>query len=104
MKVLRATIVHPRSGQIDAALGIFQELDRHLATQPGFIESYELENNVAGKTLGRVGVWESREAVDHAANDHHTLAVRSRLLSQCHGDCQELIFEVVAERHAASSA
>ena len=100
MKVLRATIVHPKSGEVAAATQILHELDRHLSGLPGFIESYELENDVKDEALGRVGIWESREATDHAANDTHTLAVRSRLLRLCHDDCQELIFEIVGERHA----
>jgi len=100
MKILRSTIVHPRSNDEAAAIELLRELDRHLAGMPGFIESYELESDVKGQTLGRVGIWESREAVDRAANDSHTLAVRSRLLSHCHDDCQELIFDIVGERHA----
>ena len=100
MKILRATIVRPRSGELTVVTEILRELDRHLAGMPGFIESYVLENDVRGETLGRVGVWETREATDHAATDTHTLAVRSRLLSHCHADCQELIFEIVGERHA----
>ena len=67
---------------------------------PDFIESDKLESDVKGETLGRVGIWESREATDRAANDTYTLAVRSRPLSHCHDDCQELIFEIVGERHA----
>ena len=100
MKILRATIVRPRSGELELATGIIHELDRHLSGMPGFIESYELENDVLGQTLGRVGIWESREAVNRAANDMGTLAIRSRLLNHCHDECQELIFEIVGERHA----
>ena len=67
MKILIATIMQLRSGDPATATQIVREIDRHLAGMPGFIESYEPENDVQGATSGRGRIWESREATDHAA-------------------------------------
>ena len=54
MKVLRSTYVHPKNGAAGAVQELLDELDGFLSKQPGFIESYELENT---GSLGQVSVW-----------------------------------------------
>ena len=45
MKVLRSTYIHPKNGAAGAVQALLDELDGFLSKQPGFIESYELENH-----------------------------------------------------------
>lgn len=98
MKVLRSTYVHPKNGAAGAVQELLDELDGFLAKQPGFIESYELENT---GSLGQVSVWESREAADHAATQAHTIAVRSRIHRLSQPDLHEQLLTVTGERHGA---
>ena len=98
MKVLRSTLVRPKQGVSEALHELIHELDGYLSTQPGFVESYELEEN---GSFGRVCVWESRQAADRAANQVHTIAVRSRIHGLSEPDPREQMLHVVSERHAA---
>ena len=98
MKVLRSTLVHPKNGATGAVHELFDELDGFLAKQPGFIESYDLENT---GSLGQVSIWESREAADHAATQPHTIAVRSRIHRLSQPDLREQLLTVTGERHGA---
>ena len=100
MKVLRTTIVEPRLGHERGVAELLRELDEHFSQLPGFVESYDLEDSGDG-TMGRVGLWESREATDHAANLEHTLALRSRLHRLTKPDRQERLWEVTSEHHAS---
>ena len=98
MKVLRSTLIHPKNGATGALHGLLDELDGYLSKQPGFVESYELETT---GSLGRISIWESREAADHAATQPHTIAVRSRIHRFSQPDLREQILTVTGERHAA---
>lgn len=103
MKVLRTTVVRPLPGREQEVAELLRELNAHLATQPGFVESYELEDNEDREVLGRVAVWESRQAADRAANTVHTIALRARLQALSRPETDRL-FEVVSERHAEAEA
>ncbi len=98
MKVLRSTYVHPKNGAAGAVQELLDELDGFLSKQPGFIESYELENT---GSLGQVSIWESRQAADHAAIQPHTIAVRSRIHRLSQPDLREQLLTVTGERHGA---
>lgn len=98
MKVLRSTLVSPRKGEEEALSELLHELDGYLSTQPGFVESYEVAEN---DSLGRVSVWESRQAADHAATQVHTIALKSRIRGRSNPDLSERMLRVTGERHAA---
>ena len=98
MKVLRSTLVSPRKGEAEALSKLLHLLDGYLSTQPGFVESYELAEN---NSLGRVSVWESRQAADHAATRVHTIALKSQIQRHSNPDLSERMLRVTGERHAA---
>jgi hypothetical protein len=100
MKVIRTTLVKPRPGTEREVSGLLRELGSFLATQPGFVESFELEDEGDG-VLARIGVWESREAADRAASQVHTIATRARLHSLSQRSDERLL-DVVAERRASA--
>ena len=101
MKVIRTTLLHPRSGRQAIAIELLDALDSHLSTQPGFVESFELANDPDHQTLGRVSVWEDRKAANRAATQTRTIALKSRLQIQCKPGAEEHLLEVVSERRAA---
>ena len=101
MKVLRTTLLHPRSGRQALAIELLDALDNHLSHQPGFVESFELAGDVDKRTLGRVSVWEDRKAADRAAIQIRTIALKSQLQIQCLPGTEEHMLEVVSERRAA---
>ena len=76
MKIVRTTVVKPRAGFETRTAAILRELDEHLALQPGFLESYEVVEEPG--QLGRIALWESREAADRAAKLDRTIALRAR--------------------------
>ncbi|MEE9285913.1 MAG: antibiotic biosynthesis monooxygenase [Dehalococcoidia bacterium] len=98
MKIVRTTLVRPRPGFESQVAALLRDLDDSLAKQPGFLESYEVEEEPG--QIGRVALWESREAADRAAKLDHTIAVRARLhsLSRPHGE--EHLMAVTSEKHA----
>ena len=101
MKVIRTTIVTPREGHAEEVSSLLKELGTYLAKEPGFIEAYAFRDE--GK-LGRVSVWESREAADHAANQVHTIALRAKVHALTLPDRQERMAEIKSEHHAATAA
>ena len=101
MKVIRTTILTPREGSAEDVASLLRELGEYLSKEPGFIEAYAFKDD--GK-LGRVSVWESREAADHAANQVHTIALRARIHAVTLPDRQERLAEIKSEYHAAVEA
>ena len=98
MKVIRTTVVKPKLGADREVAGLLKELGSFLASQPGFIESFELAEEADG-VHARIGVWASKEDADRAANQVHTIAIRARLHSLSQRSDERLL-GVVAERRA----
>ncbi|MBI3743549.1 MAG: hypothetical protein HY261_04605 [Chloroflexi bacterium] len=99
MKVIRTTVVKPRSGSEREVACLLKELGSFLASQPGFIESFELAADEADGVHARIGVWASKEDADRAANQVHTIAIRARLHSLSQRSDERLL-GVVSERRA----
>jgi len=90
---VRLSLSKPRPQSREQALSIEDHLLSHFVALPGFVDGYRLEGS---EYVGRVTVWESPEAADHAANDSHTMASRSRLIElqlPTEKDTLELSFE-----------
>lgn len=101
MKVIRTTLVTPLKGAEDDVVKILDEIGEHMAKQPGFIEAYTFEED--GK-IGRLGMWESREDADHAANQLHTMALRSKMNGLTLPVREERLLEIRSERHGNAAA
>jgi hypothetical protein len=90
---VRLSLSKPAAQSRQEALGIEDHLLAHFSTLPGFVEGYRLENP---DYIGRVTLWDSQSAADHAAGDSHTMASRSRLVElqlMREADTFELSFE-----------
>lgn len=100
MKIVRTTVVRPRAGFETRTAALLRELDEHLALQPGFLESYEVAEEPG--QLGRIALWESREAADWAAKLDRTIALRARLHNLNGLSSEEHLLAVTSERHSGS--
>ena len=100
MKIVRTTVVRPRAGFETRTAALLRELDEHLALQPGFLESYEVVEEPG--QLGRIALWESREAADWAAKLDRTIALRARLHNLNGLSSEEHLLAVTSERHPGS--
>ncbi len=100
MKIIRETIIRPQKGFEKDVAGTLAELGDHLAGQPGFIEGYTLDGLEDAGLLARISVWESRDAADRSAVLDHTIALRAKLQRLAQPGTQELLLDIVSERHA----
>ncbi len=100
MKIVRTTVIRPRAGFETRAVALLRELDEHLALQPGLLESYEVVEEPG--QVGRIALWESREAADRAAKLDRTIAIRARLHSLSASSSEEHLLAVTSERHPGS--
>ena len=85
MPYVRISLVAPKAGHRDEVITIENELVKHFRSLPGFLEGYRLNSDYH---VGRVTVWDSEASADAVANNQHTLALRSQLLSMI-GDSME---------------
>jgi hypothetical protein len=83
---VRMSLVKAKPGNEAAVAMIEDDLMAFFAKQPGYIHGYQI---FAGDSEGRVGrltLWESDHAADHAAQTPHVLAQRSELLLLIEGN------------------
>ncbi|MBM4405586.1 MAG: hypothetical protein FJ039_05300 [Chloroflexi bacterium] len=104
MKIVRETIIRPAKGYEKEVAATLEELGDFLATQPGFIEGYTLDGINEAGLLARISVWESRDLADRSAMLDHTIALRAKLQRMAQPGTQELLLEIVSERHAEAVA
>jgi len=95
---IRVSYMHPKAGNEDRLREILQGLSAFYRTQPGYLSGYLLEPYAsatdAGKRFGRVGLWEDEHAAERAAQDAHSMALRSELARIVEEDShRELTFE-----------
>jgi heme-degrading monooxygenase HmoA len=75
--------MHPKEGQEARLKELLQKLSTHYHEQPGYQSGYIL-NPYSGapnddRRWGRVGLWDSEDAAEHAAQTEHSMALRSEL-------------------------
>jgi len=85
----RLSLTTPREGALAEVERIERELLAFFRTRPGFQRGFRL---TAEDRVGRATVWNSEADADHAANQQHTLSLRSRLMQLVEED-MELAFE-----------
>lgn len=79
--------------------GLLEALDNHLGSQPGYILGFRFASLEGGDQVGRVSVWASREAANHAAGLTHTVALRSEIHLFIQPGHVEDLFEIVGSKN-----
>ena len=79
MYYLRISLLVPLEGYEAEVRRLEEDLLAFLALRPGFVDGYLLTAE-GSPDVGRVTIWQSEADADHAANQDHVLALRSRLL------------------------
>jgi len=80
---VRISYMHPKSGNEARVREILQELSSFYHSQPGYQSGYLLDPyegaRSAATRLGRVGIWDSEDAAEHAGQQEHSMALRAEL-------------------------
>ncbi|MFA7296461.1 MAG: hypothetical protein WC211_04640 [Dehalococcoidia bacterium] len=79
MPYVRVSLMRPRHGEEARVRELIDRLVGFFSQQPGFITGYRLEPVEPDGYMGRIGVWESAEQADHAAQADFDLALRSQM-------------------------
>ena len=80
---VRISYMHPKEGQEDRLKGILRDLSAFYREQSGYqggwvLNPYE-KARAEDRRWGRVGIWESEDAAEHAAQTAHSMALCSEL-------------------------
>ena len=89
MPFVRISVAYPRADVRDEVRRHFEELVHRSQTLPGFVAGYVLVSTDAAGGMGRVSIWESHAAADHAANDATIMATHAKLNFDTDGQIQE---------------
>ena len=95
---VRISYMHPKEGQEARLKELLQKLSAYYREQPGYQGGYIL-NPYEGapadeRRWGRVGIWETEDAAEHAAQAEHSMALRSELTRAVEEDSHyEFTFE-----------
>jgi heme-degrading monooxygenase HmoA len=76
---VRIALMQPKPGHADQVRELQTELLRFDRTLPGFLGGYLLDPSDGTGRIGRMILWETKADADHAAQDQHTLTMRSAL-------------------------
>jgi len=79
MAYVRISLMLPKRGQEDEVNSLLDRLIHYYEEQPGYLSGYRLTDIDGSGRVGRLGVWSSDEAAEHAAQSDHDLALRSQL-------------------------
>ena len=79
MACLRLTLIEPRLGAEEEMQSLLAALDARLAQTPGLIFSFV--TRVELHRVGRIALWQSKEAANRVAMRDDVLALRARIRS-----------------------
>jgi len=77
---VRLSLMNPKPGKDELVSALMDNLLEYFTTQPGYAHGYSLVSGDPQGRVGRVTLWDSEEAADHAANTQHVLSVRSEIM------------------------
>ena len=77
---IRVSLATPKPGNEERVSQLMDDMLTFLPSQPGYVRGYKILSGDPEGRLGRIGVYESEAAADHAAQTDHILAVRSELM------------------------
>lgn len=96
MAFVRVSHMVPLQGKEAEVEDILRKLSEYYPTQPGFIAGWHLSphEHTDTRRLGRVGVWETEDHAEAAAQSQHHMALRAELIRLVDEDSHmELTFE-----------
>jgi hypothetical protein len=77
MPYIRLTMTAPPPDRLAAVQQYYETLLTYVSTLPGFLTGWVVLRTEAGE-VGRLTVWQSETAANHAATDAHTLALHAQ--------------------------
>lgn len=99
MAVLRVTTLRPAPEHRTRIDQILDELNTFLSRQPGFILALRFASR-DGDEIGRIGLWESEDHADTAAQTQRALALRSEIVGLIghhpEDEREEALYQVVS--------
>lgn len=78
---VRLSLMTPKPGEAEAVASVMDDLLRFFARQPGFVRGYRLQSADDTRDLGRVTIWQSKEAADAVAQLNHVMSRRAALMA-----------------------
>lgn len=93
MYYLRLSLARPMEGRGEEARRLEEELLSYLSAQEGFVSGYRLTARNGGREVGRISIWETKEAAERAATTQRVMALRSKLLAVTEEERVEMAFE-----------
>ena len=91
MACLRLTLIEPRPGADQEMQSLLATLDARLAQTPGLIFSFVTRIEV--DRVGRIALWQSKEAANQVAMRDDVLALRARIRALAR-DTEEALMEL----------
>lgn len=79
MPYVRISVVRPRRGKEEAVREVIDQLVAHYGRQPGCVGGYRLEHADGSSRFGRIGIWQTEDDAERAAQTEHDLALRAEL-------------------------
>jgi heme-degrading monooxygenase HmoA len=100
---VRVSHMQPKQGQQDRLMEVLNKLSAYYHEQPGYISGYLLSPyEGAGEDArrwGRVGLWETAENAEEAAQQEHAMALRAEMTRIVEEDSHyELTFQGVSDK------
>lgn len=79
MSYIRISLMMPEKGKREEVRRLNREISAFNRTQEGCHDSFAISAADNSGELGRLSVWESKEAAEGAANQQHHMSLRSQL-------------------------
>ena len=79
MPYVRVSLMRPRAGEEERVRYLIDRLVGFFSSKPGFLSGYRLEPVEPDGYMGRIGVWDTAEQADKAAQEDFDLALRSQM-------------------------
>ena len=95
MAYMRLTLARPRPERRAEVKRHYEDLVAYVLTLPGCLGGYVVEAHDESGEIGRVSIWESTEAANHAANDPHAMALHAELHFDLQGSLWDRSFDAI---------
>lgn len=96
MAYMRMTLANPRPERRQEVRRHFDELVKLVRVMPGCIDAFVIIPHDDSGEIGRVSMWENREAADRAANDQTTMALHAEVNFDVQGHVWDRSFDTVS--------
>ncbi len=93
MPYVRLTLAKPRPERVAEVRRHYEELVGYLSTLPGFVAGWVVVPHDDSGEVGRLSMWESQEAANHAANDPRAMSLHAELEFDVFGNMWDRSFD-----------